>query len=265
MNKDFTQSYISPALIDFKKGFNSKWKLDDYSDTNTPTIFLGMYGQKDAESFINHKGPKVMVFAGNDMHPPQLNLVAQHITNPETFAIAPPGEFSDTLTTFNIPHKKKYWAVKSYDNLTPTMLGENIYIYLGRPDNRRLEYFKYNEVVKPLVHVFGNDRVHWVTEEKTLPFNELKNKYYENSFCYVRPSARGGATAMHELAHMGRRTIGLGFPELEYSTEFTSIENLIELIVKESEYIGKIRPDVADSVKNLFVGEEWLTLQYYRT
>ena len=50
--------------------------------------------------------------------------------------------------------------------------------------------------------------------EKTLPFNELKNKYYENSFCYVRPSARGGATAMHELAHMGRRTIGLGFPRI---------------------------------------------------
>lgn len=263
MKRDFTQSYISPALIDFKEGFNNKWELKDYHDINSPAVFLGMYGQQDAEYFINHRGPRIMVFAGNDMHPPQLNLVAQHINDNRTFALAPPGEFSNTLTSFSIPHKKEYWAVKSYDNLSPTPLGENIYIYLGRPDNLRLEYFKYNEIVKPLIHVFGEDRVHWVTENHTLPFNELKDKYYENSFCYVRPNSRGGATAMHELAHMGRRTIGLGFPELEYSTEFTNIENLIDLIVEESKYIGKIRPDVANSVKNLFLGDEWLSLDFW--
>ena len=68
---------------------------------------------------------------------------------------------------------------------------------------------------------------------------------------------------MWELAHMGRRTIGLGFPELEYSTEFSNIENLIDLIVEESKYIGKIRPDVANSVKNLFLGDEWLSLDFW--
>ena len=264
MNEDFNQSYISPALNDFKEGFNGKWNFSDYNNVNTPAVFLGMYGPDDAKAFINHKGPRIMVFAGNDMHPPQLNLVSQHINDGKTFALAPPGEFSNTLTSFNIPHKKEYWAVKSYDNLTPTPLGENIYVYLGRPDNRRLEYFKYNEIIKPLIHVFGEDRVNWVTENSTLPFDELKNKYYEKAFCYVRPNSRGGATAMHELAHMGRRTIGLGFPELEYSTEFTDIENLIELIVEESKYIGETRPDVANSVKDLFLGNEWLSLDYWK-
>ena len=215
MKADFTQSYISPALNDFKEGFNGKWNFSDYNNVDTPAVFLGMYGPDDAKAFINHKGPRIMVFAGNDMHPPQLNLVSQHINDGKTFALAPPGEFSNTLTSFNIPHKKEYWAVKSYDNLT-------------------------------------------------LPFDELKNKYYEKAFCYVRPNSRGGATAMHELAHMGRRTIGLGFPELEYSTEFTDIENLIELIVEESKYIGETRPDVANSVKDLFLGNEWLSLEYWK-
>lgn len=264
MKKDFQQSYISPALTDFKDGFNKKWKLNDYQDIYSPSVFLGMYGQQDAEAFVNHKGPRIMIFAGNDMHPPQLNLLAKHIGDGKTFTIAPPGEFTNTLTTYNIPHKSEYWAVKSYDDLKPSPLGENIYVYLGRPDNRRTEYFKFEEVVKPLVHVFGEDRVHWVTENYTLPFDVLREKYYENSFCYVRPNPRGGATAMHELAHMGRRTIGLGFPELEYSSEFTSIDNLIELIVEESKYIGKVRPDVASSVKNLFLGDEWLDLQFWK-
>ena len=263
MKQDFLQSYISPALVDFVHGFNSKWNLKPYSDPNAPCVFLGMYGQQDAEYFVNHKGPRIMVFAGNDMHPPQLSLVAQHIHDQRTYAIAPPGEFSDTLTKYNIPHKKAYWAVKSYDDLEPTPLGENVYVYLGRPDNRRMDYFQYEEIVRPLIHVFGDDRVKWVTETATLPFDELKKKYYETSFCYVRPNARGGATAMHELAHMGRRTIGLGFPDLPYITSYDNLEHLIQLIVAESKYIGEVRPDVVDSVKGVFLGDEWLNLNYW--
>jgi len=121
----------------------------------------------------------------------------------------------------------------------------------------------YEEVVRPLMHVFGDDRVHWVTETETLPFDKLVDKYYSNTFCYVKPNSRGGATAMHELAHMGRRTIGKGHTGIDYFSEYSDIQNLVDLIVEESKFIGKVREDVADSVKDLFVKDEWLTLKYW--
>lgn len=263
MTRDFLQSYISPALVDFTTGWFNKWQFVNYTDVNAPCVFFGMYNQQDANAFMNHKGPRIMIFGGNDMHEPQLNILKQNINDGKTFSFQPPGEFSDTLTKFDIPHKQAYLAVKDYSDLKSTPLGENIYIYLGRPDNRRYEYFKYEEVVRPLIQVFGEDRVHWVTETATLPFDQLVSKYYQNSFCYVKPNARGGATAMHELAHMGRRTIGKGHTGIEYFTEYSDLQNLLDLIMEESKYIGQVREDVTDSVKDLFVGEEWLSLKYW--
>mgnify|MGYP003624384421 FL=1 len=265
MYRDFNQAYISPALIDFKKGFLDKWGLAEYTNLETPTVFFGMYNQEDVNAFLSHKGPRVVLFGGNDMHPQQLNILKREQQRGDTYSIQPPGEFSNTLERYNISHKVGYVAFKDYSNLHSSPLGENIYIYLGRPDNRRLEYFKYNEIVKPLIQMFGRDRVKWVTEPQTLPFTQLKEKYYEDSFCYIRPNPRGGATAMHELAHMGRRTIGKGFEGLEYFTEYSDINNLTELIIEESKFIGKTRNNISESVKGLFVGEEWLTLQYYKT
>lgn len=263
MNKDFKQAYISPALVDFKKGFLSKWELNDYNNTESPAVFFGMYNQVDANAFMTHKGPRIMIFGGNDMHEPQLNILKNNINRGDTYSLQPPGEFSDTLNKFGIPHKIGYLGVKDYSNLESTPLGENIYVYLGRPDNRRLDYFKYNEIIKPLIHVFGEDRVKWVTENNTLPFEQLRDKYYQDCFCYVKPNSRGGATAMHELAHMGRRTIGKGHTDIEYFSEYTDLQNLIDLIMEESKYIGKVRQDITDSVKDLFIGEEWLTLNYW--
>lgn len=263
MTKDFLQSYISPALVDFTDGWFGKWGFNEYTDVNAPCVFFGMYNQQDANAFMNHKGPRIMFFGGNDMHPPQLNIVSQNINDGKTFCLAAPGEFSNTLSSHNVTHKLAYLAVKDYSGLKPTRLGENIYVYLGRPDNRRYDYFMYDEVVRPLIHVFGEDRVHWVTEEATLPFGDLVSKYYENTFCYVKPNSRGGATAMHELAHMGRRTIGKGHTGIGYFTEYSDMQNLLDLIIEESKYIGKIRQDVADSVNDLFVGDEWLTLKYW--
>ena len=263
MNKDFKQSYISPALVDFTDGWFSKWQFEEYTDVNAPTVFFGMYNQQDVNAFLGHKGPRIIFFGGNDMHEPQLNILKQNINDGKTFSLASPGEFSDTLSKYDIKHKLAYLAVKDYSNLVTQPLGENIYVYLGRPDNRRYDYFMYEEVIRPLMHVFGDDRVHWVTENETLPFDKLVDKYYNNTFCYVKPNNRGGATAMHELAHMGRRTIGKGHTGIDYFTEYSDIQNLVDLIVEESKFIGKVREDVADSVKDLFVKDEWLTLKYW--
>lgn len=263
--KDFNQFYISSALAHFKQGFQEKWDLIDYHDQNAPAIFFGLYWQEDIQAFLNHKGPRLVVWGGNDMHAYQLDLIKKAVLDKTTFTFSPPGEFSNTLTNFNIPHKILYIPNKDYSTFTPTPLGENVYVYLGQPGNLRLEYFEFDQVIKPLIYTFGEDRIKWVTENKLLPIEELKTKYYNDCFVSVKPNKRGGATSMYELAHMGRKTIGKGQEEnLLFYTEYKDIKHLIELIVEESEYIGKTKHDISNGIKDIFVGNEWLYLNYWR-
>lgn len=264
MNKDFTQAYVSPALIDFKKGFLSQWDLVEYYDQNKPAVFFGFYGQQDINTLLAHKGPKIMVWGGNDMHPPQLNLTKQLVDEGKTFTFAPPGEFTKTLTQYNITHKVVYIPNRDYTKLMTTPLGENIYLYMGRPDNFRAEYFKYNEITVPLQKVFGEDRIKWVTESATLPFDQLVEKYYNDCFCFVKPNDRGGATTMYEFGFMGRMTIGKGAVELPCFREYSNLDNLLEIIMEESKYIGKVREDIADKMNDVFMKDEWLDLNFWK-
>jgi hypothetical protein len=260
---DFTQFYISPALHHFKKEFQEKWNLKDYYDVNLPSIFFGMYGQEDAEYFLNHRGPKLMIWGGNDMHPPQLNLFKQENNKGNTYTFATPGEMVNTFNEFNINYKIFYLTIKDYSNFTPTPLGENIYVYLGQPNNPRLEYFEYNNVIEPLIYTFGEDRIKWVKDTKPLQTVDLINQYYNDCFVYVKPNKRGGNTTMWELAHMGRKTIGKGQQELPNFIEYNDVDHLIDLILQESQHIGQIKEDIASKTKDIFIGEEWLTLEYW--
>jgi len=265
MSRDFNQVYMSPALNDFKKDFKEKWQLEDYSDPNAPLVYFGMYGQPDADIFLQHKGKKIVVWGGNDMHQGQLNLVKKYVDEGNAYTFAPPGEFDETLNKYNIKHKTCYIPNKDYSKFKATPLGENIYIYMGRPDNPRPEYFKFNEIVAPLIQVFGEDRVKWVVKEEksTLPIDELIEKYYNDCFVFVKPHEKGGVTSMYDLAHMGRKTIGKGESNLPNFIEYSDVKNLLELIMEESKFIGKIREDVATSLDNHFLGDEWLSLKFW--
>ena len=114
MSRDFNQVYMSPALNDFKDDFKEKWSLEEYNNINDPLVFFGMYGQQDVDIFLKHKGPKVVVWGGNDMHAPQLNLVKDYVDRGDAFTFAPPGEFDRTLNQFNIKHKVVYIPNKDY-------------------------------------------------------------------------------------------------------------------------------------------------------
>lgn len=257
--KDFNQVYVSDVLPHFKEGFINKWGLEEYRNTNEPSIFLGLYSQKDLDTFINHKSYKIITLAGNDMRLPQFNLLKNTVDFKQVFCWQAPGTPSDLLSNNGIPHKSIYVAMKSYDEFLPTLLGENIYVYKGLHGNRP-DYFQWNQIIEPLKEVFGEDRIIY-TEFKTSI--ELIENYYNNCFTYVKPNELGGATSMWELAHMGRRTLGSGFPNLSYTTSYKDIYHLIDLIQEEAKYIGTVRNDVANEAQKTFIGEEWLSLNYW--
>ncbi len=261
MIKDFNQVFVSQHGIEaFEEGFKNAWDLNSYKDPNQPAIFFGMYAWEDVVRMEKHKGPKIIIWGGNDMHSQQLNHVANLQKQQEIYTWAYPGEFSDTLSRHNIKHKKLYIALKDYSTLSPITLGENIYVYKGRHGNRP-DYFKWEETITPLIKVFGEDRIKFTSY---LPMDELIEKVYKDCFAYVKPNPRGGCTSMFELAHMGIRTIGKNHKGLDCFTEYSDILNLLDLIMEESKFIGKTRKNIAEATKKEFTGPEWLNLNFWR-
>ena len=257
MSTKFEQLYSS--MVFFKEGMKKKWGLNEYHNPNKPAVFMGLYETKDFETFLNHKGPKILIWGGGDMHPYKLQNVANLQKQQEIYTWAYPGEFSDTLSKYNIKHKKLYIALKDYSTFLPTILGENIYVYRGVHGNRP-DYFKWEEVVSPLIKVFGEDRIKFTNH---LPMDELIEKVYKDCFVYIKPNPKGGCTSMFELAHMGVRTIGKNHKNLDCFTEYSDIPNLLDLIMEESKFIGKTRKDIANSTKEIFTGPEWLDLNFW--
>jgi hypothetical protein len=260
MIKDFKQVFVSNVLEQyFGPNFRNKWKLENYSDSKTPSIFLGLYEQKDVERLVNHEGEKLLIWGGGDMEYPKLKFISDLQTHQKVYIWAYPGEFSDILTSYNIKHKPLHIPLKDYSKYKPITLGENIYVYKGIHGNRP-DYFRWNETVDPLIQVFGQDRIIFADH---LPEDELIEKVYKNCFVYVKPNPKGGCTTMFELGHMGIRTLGKNHKNLDIFTQYETVEHLIDLIVQESKYIGKVREDVSESVKKSFTGEEWLTLNFW--
>ena len=257
--KDFTQVYFSDGIEFFKEGFKKKWNLKDYTNPNEPSIFLGLYGHADWQIVKEHKSYGIISLTGGDMISQNLNFIQHLVDNKRIFCYQAPGFPSDVVKKHNIPHKQLFIAMKDYSSFQPCPLGENIYVYKGIHGNRP-DYFKFDNVISPLIEVFGEDRIIY-TEFKSP--KELRDKYYKDCFVYVKPNNLGGATSMFELAHMGRKTLGGGFPGLDYLVNYKDIYHLIDLIQEEAKYIGTIRKEVSAQAKNTFIGDEWLSLSYW--
>lgn len=257
--KDFTQVYFSNSIKFFQEGFMKKWNLKDYTDPNIPAIFLGLYNSTDHHILKNHKSYGIVSLTGSDMVPQNLNFIKHIVDNKKIFCYQAPGFPSDIAKKYSIPHKSLFIAMKDYTAYSSCPLGENIYVYKGIHGNRP-DYFKFNGIISSLIKVFGEDRVIF-TEFKSS--QELIENYYKDCFVYVKPNDLGGATSMFELAHMGRKTLGGGFPNLDYLVNYEDIYHLIDLIQEEAEYIGTLREEVSIQAKNTFIGDEWLNLNYW--
>jgi hypothetical protein len=257
--KDFTQVYFSNSIKFFQEGFIKKWNLKDYTDPNKPSIFLGLYSPQDYQIVKDHKSYGIVSLTGGDMVPQNLNFAQHIIDNKRIFCYQAPGFPTDIVKKYSIPHKSLFIAMKDYSAYSSCPLGENIYVYKGVHGNRP-DYFKFNSVISSLIEVFGEDRITY-TEFKTP--QELIENYYKDCFVYVKPNDLGGATSMFELAHMGRKTLGGGFPNLDYLVNYKDIYHLIDLIQEEAKYMGTIREEISTQAKNTFIGDEWLNLSYW--
>jgi len=255
------QVYISPTLeTTFGENFRNFWKLERYSDPAQPAIFFGLYTNSDLTALTLHKSYSIIIWGGGDIRNNSILCVKSVISSGKGFTLAYPGEFSKILKSNKISHKQLYLQVKDYSNFYSCPLGDKIYVYRGVKGTRSA-YFQWNEVILPLINYFGEDMFIY-TDNITLP--KLIEEFYKKCFVYIKPTPKGGCTAMFELGHMGRKTLGIGHTNLPNFTEYKNIPNLINLIKKESQYIGKVREDVSEGTRNIFCNNEWLDISFWK-
>lgn len=259
---EFKQVKISTNLSEFfGDNFKKKWNLVDYHDINQPAIFFGIYTKSDRTFLQNHKGKSLVIWGGSDLERiDSISLVKKLIDSGKSYTWVYPGFFSEILNQYKVKHKKIFVPIKNYDEFKPTILGDKIYVYKGILGNRD-KYFKWNEVIKPIIDHFGEDKILFTQNES---IENLKKNYYEKSFVYIKPNEKGGCTTMFEMAHMGRKTIGLGFEDNDFFLNYKTTQHLINLIELESQKIGKINYEVSNSIKNTFISDNsWLYSEYY--
>jgi hypothetical protein len=259
---EFKQVKISSNLSEFfSDNFKKKWNLVDYYDTNKPAIFFGLYTNTDRLFLQNHKGKSLVIWGGSDLdRTKSLSLVKNLVDIGSCYTWVYPGFFSEVLSKYKIKHKKIFVPIKNYDEFQPIECGDKIYVYKGILGNRK-DYFKWDEVIQPIINHFGKDNILY-TQNETI--ETLKNKFYKNSFVYIKPNEKGGCTTMFEMAYMGRKTIGLGFENCEFFSTYKNTNNLIQQIEDESKKIGKINYKTSESIKNTFISDNsWLYSNYY--
>jgi hypothetical protein len=257
--RDFNQVYVSEVLETyFGKDFRSYWSLKNIENNSDPCVFLGLYSNLDFDVWNNHKGPKILYFGGNDMHDLQLNIVKN---TKDVFCIGYGGDWLyNKLDIFQIPYTKKKILLKDYEEFKPTPLGDKIYVYRGILGNRE-SYYLWDEIIAPVMKIVGEDKFIF-TDNKTI--HELKENYYKNSFLYIKPNEKGGGSAMMELGFMGRMTVTNGHSSFPNAISYNSIDEIVNIIEKESYKIGTLQDGLSNRLKNCFLQtDEWLTLDFY--
>lgn len=248
---------IFTQMTYFLPGIKERWGLQDYKDNTLPTLFLSLGSPTAIQTFINHKGFKLLYFSGSDCNSTTIELVKN---TPNVVCIGWSPWIIKILEEHNIPHRNFCLPLKHYNEFKPTVLGENIYVYKGIHGDRS-DYFEWDSVVKPLQHVFGKNRIIHTSFQ---PFDKLINEYYNNCFVYVKPNPRGGSTAMWELGYMGRKTISTDQGNLPHVLNSNSLEETIELIMNESKKIGTIQKELSKQVHASFQNtNDWLYLDFY--
>lgn len=256
MERKFFQAYVSRMMPKFKPAIMRRWFFDTYEDNTKPVVFFGVYQNRDIELIKNHKGPKIIVFLGNDIdrhgHLFKDDPNAYHVSY---------GPFKDKLEALGVKVYHHVTPLKEYDYWKPVPLGDCIYVYKGYIRDRK-KHYKWDEVIQPLIDEFG-DKVIWTNRQTE---RDLKLNHYSKCFAYVKPTPIGGSTAMWELGHMGIRSFTQEHDHLNFghTVDYKDVDDLILKLKEEKSRIGQVRDDVALAASNALDGNEnWLSYEYY--
>lgn len=237
------QVSVAPFLTYFKEELKNRWDLSDYYDPYAPCLFFGIIGQ--LELINEHKGYKLLYFADKiDKYPKELdpkNVVAFY--NP--YSDIPP----------SIPVKQGWIETRVNDIITPSPLGDKIFVYLRKPSD---EIGLGKHEIERLRHIIKYEII-TLSQDPPIPFSEVVNNYYKKSFVSINFTESAGLTTVCDLGMMGIKTIMNTKLSLNSLLKVNSFEEISSLVENEAKKIGTIQ----EPINNYNLNNIWQDINFW--
>ncbi len=245
------QVRVAKNVRRFKKGLMGRWGLTDYHDIHTPCYFFNINNDKDIAAAKKHEGFKLIHFvnARGDQFIDRLKGI------PDMVIIGNP--YLTKIEGHNIKWEVNF-ELKDFSIFKPNPLGDKIYCYIGMGKEGKRGWDIAKEIEKriDLEIIYGIQR----SKYQCVGMEEVKVMYDK---CFLNlnldPSGGGGMITVTELGLMGRMTIMNTKFERESIIPYKDIDEIVEIINRESKKIGTVQP--AMNPHN--TGEEWLNVDFW--
>jgi hypothetical protein len=244
------QAYVSKSVADFP--FHAIYRLNDYRDVNSPSVFFGCYRFEDIRIINSHQGPRTIFWTGQDI----LNYLnngsklaeARHVTaHPKVYALLKK-EFENVLlvnpSTF-------------LNEVKAQPLGNKIYAYC--PDKMASYHgVRFIDELKQAGYeiVIGDGQ--WSQNEWR---NGKADYFYQDvGIGLCLSDFAGGGTSIIEMGLRGIRVVTNVF-QLPNCLKFVDAQDIAKRIEREKKRIGTTDKLCALQVWNaLDHGYKWLEI-----
>lgn len=279
------QVYIAEHLkLYFSDVFMKTYSLKKYYDPEKPSFFYGLWQKEDVDILLNHKGIRIIIWTGGDIHyncPKRKEIIEKNLDQiknlPNTYHIAISKTIKKSLTQLNINHIFVPIMGIDFKKYTPVKKGESIYIYTNLTDPEYYGQSKYKKIIekypdinfiftgcqKELITNSRNGKYCIPTGMNNYTHDDLVYKIYSKCFLGLRLTEHDGlAATVQELGLLGIKCVHNGASPS--SLNYKSIEDIYDIIDKERQFIGTIDYETANNVKKYLTMENnILNVQYY--
>lgn len=248
------QCCVSRSMSFFQDDFRKKYDLQSYKSRYRTAIFFGCYNENDLNRILDHKSLAIVVWGGSDakkshfireLKLPNIKHIAQSKWIEEDL-------IKEGITPYQLPVTP--FLIRG---LKPSVNGEYIYIYTSR---LKPEMYG-SKLYTRLFNVFGREKF-IIAHSKTFSKDTLY-EVYSSCFLGLRLLDHDGLGVTNcEMGVMGKYVITNN--SLPNSLNYTSFDDIVDLIKDQQKNIGKINNELSQEVKDyLNIGTDWLKEEYY--
>ena len=216
------QLVTSETIKFFHNTFKEKFLFEDYTSEENPTVFFGVYRPRDLRRIANHKGLKIVWFAGYDASQKNTLIALKALDLNHLVVVAESKWIEDDLAQVGIEYVPISIFMDDLYKWKSVPLGDSLYWY--NAGNSR--YNKYLNDVKnafPDLNIITND-------SNTVPRDQMP-EVYAKCFAMVRPVEHDGMSqSVAEMALMGRYSIWNGSGP--FSVPFATSNDVVEAVAR---------------------------------
>lgn len=216
------QLKVSPTIQFFDNMLRNKFSFSEYTSTDKPTLFFGVYRDKDIRVIESHNGIAIVWLAGSDS---MIDEILQRIKDLQDkkgiIVVSESNWIANDLDRFEIKYEPISLFLDDIYKWNPVPHGESLFWYSAGTTKHGKDYLPAIRREFPSLDIITND-AHSVPRDKM-------HEVYARCFAGFRPIEHDGCSmSAAEMGLMGRYTIYNG--DGHHALHYRDIEDVIRII-----------------------------------